>query len=97
MRSAGRISHGRARAIAAGYQAPGNAFSALQHTGQVTPTLLDEIGREISREMTGICPLEQAVELNELGRYAWERGPSQYNGIPKWSYMWEDSPRDVTE
>lgn len=67
-REGGLIHDGTARTIAAGWHGAGNdAFTAFSHTGTITPSLIDEIKREIAYVQA--CPhhFDATVDDDDLG------------------------------
>lgn len=84
------ITNGQARRIAAGWQAPGNAYSALQHVGRIEPTLLDEIKHDLH---SGHTPDDARGELRALRVFARAHGVGP---VPGWG-AWDDTPADESE
>ena len=79
------ITNGQARRIAAEWQAPRNAYSALQHVGLIEETLLDEI----TADMRTLMFNEPAYrELAALRAWAKQHGPGKVAG---WG-AWDDTP-----
>jgi hypothetical protein len=78
------ITNGQARRIAAEWQAPGNAYSALQHVGLITDTLTDEI----AADMRTLGANAARRELAALLRWAEHHGPGK---VTPWG-AWDDTP-----
>jgi len=79
------ITDGQARRIAAEWQAPGNAYSLLQHKGVIDGDLLDEIKADMRSEHTDA---DARRELLALRRWAQDHGPGKVAG---WG-DWDDTP-----
>lgn len=79
------INNGQARRIASEWQAPGNAYSALQHVGKIEPTLLDEIAYDLR---SGHTPDDARGELRALRVFARAHGVGP---VPGWG-AWDDTP-----
>lgn len=81
------INKGQARRIAAEWQAPGNAYSALQHVGEITDGLLDEIRSDLR---SAHSPQEARKDLRALRKWAQAHGVGKVSG---WG-AWDDTPVD---
>lgn len=82
------ITNGQARRIAAEWQAPRSSFSTLQHTGEITETLLTEIEAEIRALQPGSFGVETLRDLIALAQFA----DAHFHGtVPGWG-AWSDQP-----
>jgi hypothetical protein len=93
------ITNGQARRIAAEWQAPGNAFSVLQHTGEVISGLVSEISAELGNlrfHRADLSADEMALAVRELGaleRWAFRQG---LGPVQQWG-AWDDTPVPLEE
>lgn len=83
------ISNGQARRIAAEWQAPRNACSALQHVGIVQGDLIDELQQNLrSPHLAGDHDPAAKRELAALIRWAKHHGEGV---VSDWG-AWDDTP-----
>lgn len=77
------LTNGQARRIAAEWQAPGNAYSLLQHKGIIADDLIDEIKVDAANPNTDIASRHELIALR---RWATQHGPGK---VPGWG-SWDD-------
>lgn len=88
------ISNGQARRIASEWQAPGNAYSVLQNTGEIVSGLASEIASDIEyvterRESWPVDEYESVRrDLDALTRFVGEHG---LGPVAEWG-EWDDAP-----
>lgn len=81
------ITNGQARRIAAEWQAPHNACSALQHVGLIEGDLIDELRQDLRCPHLADDPAA-VRELHALIRWATHHGPGK---VTPWG-EWDDTP-----
>ena len=79
------ITNGQARRIAAEWQAPHNACSALQSVGLITDDLIDELDQNMRSPHNDSAARR---ELTALRRWAEHHGPGK---VADWG-SWDDTP-----